>query len=75
MDRSEKKNIIIRALTDSKFRETLSTNPQEAFKGPITPELKKEIGFILATVSSIEAQIGHVADHVLCQLVPIRDHN
>ncbi len=66
-DRTRQKDLIIRALTDPKFREVLAKNPREALHVErISPELQKEIIMLLASVRGIESHISILADQILC---------
>lgn len=61
------KKLILRALTDPKFRAALTARPARALgKKPITPEMQKEIGHILDLVKTVEIQIGSLAEQLLC---------
>jgi hypothetical protein len=61
------RELILKALTDPKFRKLLASSPAEALGlKKITPETAKEIKFILATVKGIDTQIGAMADELLC---------
>ena len=61
------KELIIKALTDPKFRLALTKRP-----GPtlgikeLTPSKKKEIAKILRKVKEIDARIASLADELLC---------
>jgi hypothetical protein len=61
------KDLILRALTDARFREELEANPQKALGlAKITPEIQKEVKLVLASVKGIHAHIGAIADQLLC---------
>lgn len=65
--KKRQKELILKALTDPKFRKALATNPQEALKQKrLTAEALKEVNLILAAVKGIEAQISALADELLC---------
>lgn len=65
--KKRRKELVLRALTDPKFRKLLATDPKEALgRKEITPTLQKEIGFVLAVVRGIETQISLLADELLC---------
>ena len=61
------RELIIKALTDPKFRKLLATNPAQALGvKKVTAETAKEIKLVLATVKGIDVQIGAMADELLC---------
>lgn len=60
------RDLILRALTDRKFRKLLETNPREALGGQLTDVKAREISLVLATVRGLEAQIRAVGDELLC---------
>lgn len=61
------KDLILRALTDPKFRTQLQDDPKAALGlTKLTAESKKEIALILAAVKGINAQISALADELLC---------
>lgn len=61
------KDLILRALTDAKFRKELEENPQKALGlTKINPEIKKEVSMILASVKGINSHIAALADQLLC---------
>ncbi len=60
------RELVVRALTDAKFRRLLKTDPAKALAKEITPLHQREIALVLATVRGIESQIGHIADELLC---------
>ncbi len=60
------KDLILRALTDAKFRKTLATDPAQALGKRITPEMQKEVNMVLAAIKGIESQIAALADELLC---------
>lgn len=65
--KKRQKELILRALTDPKFRKLLATDPKKALsKDVIGPTIQKEISLVLAAVKGIEAQISHLADELLC---------
>lgn len=63
----QKKNrdMILRALTDRKFRKLLEATPEQAI-GRVTDVKQREISLVLATVRGLEAQIKAVGDELLC---------
>lgn len=65
--KKRQKELIVRALTDAKFRKQLVTDPKQALgKESIDPVVQKEIDLVLAAVKGIEAQVAHLADELLC---------
>ena len=61
------KELILRALTEPKFRKLLQSDPEQALGvKKITAVQRKEIALVLATVKGIDQQIGHMADELLC---------
>lgn len=61
------KDLILRALTDPKFRTELQEDPSKALGlAKLNAETKKEISMILAAVKGINAQISALADELLC---------
>lgn len=65
--RKANKKLILRALTDPRFRRLLATDPMEALgKRKLTDVQRKEVQLVLATVKGIESQMNVMADHLLC---------
>lgn len=65
--KKRQKELIMRALTDPKFRKLLASNPEQALEQrQISVTMRKEIDFILATVKGIEAHISALSDSLLC---------
>ena len=64
----QKKNrdMILRALTDRKFRKLLEATPDQALGARVTDVKQREISLVLATVRGIEAQIKAIGDELLC---------
>jgi hypothetical protein len=61
------KQLIIRALTDPKFRKVLMAEPMEAIGvRQLSAENEVEVRFVLAAVKGIEHQIAALADELLC---------
>lgn len=60
------RKLVLRALTDPKFRELLATEPEKALGIEVTDLNRDEIRFILATVNGVEYQISSLADELLC---------
>lgn len=58
--------LVLRALTDPKFRQLLQSSPAKALGKTATEIHKREIDLVLATVKGIEAHIRLVADQLLC---------
>jgi hypothetical protein len=65
--KEQQRELIVRALTDAKFRQMLAVEPAKALgKKGLTAEMKKEVGMILAAVKGIRFQIAAIADELLC---------
>jgi hypothetical protein len=63
----QQRELILKALTEPKFRKLLASSPAEALGvKTITAETSREIRVILATVKGIDAHIGAMADELLC---------
>jgi hypothetical protein len=65
--REVNRKLVLRALTEPEFRKKLEAAPREVLgirEFSATNEL--EIRFVLAAVRAIEAQIGGLADELLC---------
>lgn len=61
------KELILKALTDPKFRKQLASNAPAALgKKELNDVQQKEVEMILVTVTSIEAQVNRMADKLLC---------
>jgi hypothetical protein len=60
------RGLVLRALTDPKFRKLLQTNPSKAIGKTATELHQREVGLLLATVKGIETHIRLVADELLC---------
>jgi hypothetical protein len=60
------RELVLRALTDPKFRKLLQASPSKAIGKPVTGARQREIDVVLATVRGIEAHIQLVADELLC---------
>ena len=60
------RNLILRALTDRKFRKLLEDDPSRALGKPATDINQREISLVLATIRGLEAQIKSVGDELLC---------
>lgn len=66
-DNKLQRELIIKALTDPKFRKLLATEPAQALGlKKINIQQAKEIKLVLATVKGIDTQIGAMADELLC---------
>lgn len=65
------RDLILRALTDRKFRKLLEESPQQAIGiARMTDVNKREVSLVLATVRGLEAQIKSVGDELLCLTGP-----
>ncbi len=63
----KQRQMVLRALTDAKFRKMLQTDPKTALSlEKVTPEIQKEIRMVLAAVKGIHTQIGAIAHELLC---------
>lgn len=60
------KQLVIRALTDPDFRQKLEEAPERVLGERADEITVREIGFVLAAVKGIEAQISALADQLLC---------
>ena len=62
-----KKSLILKALTDLKFRKLLTTSPEKALNvRRLTEANKTEVRMILASVKAIEGHIAILGDSLLC---------
>lgn len=65
--RKVNKELVLRALTNPKFRRLLATNPKKALGvSKLSPTNRVEIQLALATVKGIDYQISSLADELLC---------
>lgn len=60
------RDLVLRALTDRKFRKQLADDPKAALGGEVTDIHRREISLVLAAVKGIESQIRAVGDELLC---------
>ena len=61
------KQLILKALTDPKFRRQINSDPAAALKKKsLTKIQKKEVELVLAAVKGIESQMNVMADKLLC---------
>lgn len=60
------RDLVLRALTDSKFRRQLQENPAEVLGKRPSEVNARELQLVLAAVKGIEAQIRGLADELLC---------
>ena len=61
------RKMVIRALTDPKFRRALKDDPGAVLgKKKLSDIELKEIKLVLAAVKGIDQQIGNLADELLC---------
>lgn len=60
------RDLILRALTDRKFRKMLEEDPARALGAAATDIHRREVSLVLATVRGLEAQIKSVGDELLC---------
>jgi hypothetical protein len=65
--KSVNRKMVIKALTNPKFRKILKANPAKALgKKKLTDIERKEVNLVLAAVKGINRQIGSLADELLC---------
>lgn len=65
--KKRQKDLILRALTDPKFRKQLAAEPEKALGiGKLKPEMLKDVKMVLAAVKGIDAHIAAIADELLC---------
>jgi hypothetical protein len=60
------RDMILRALTDRKYRKLLEEKPEEALGARVSDVQRREVSLVLATVRGLEAQIKAVGDELLC---------
>jgi hypothetical protein len=60
------RELVLRALTDPRFRKLLQTDPKQVLGKSPTPVNQREVGLVLATVRALESHIRIVADELLC---------
>lgn len=60
------RELVLRALTDRKFRKLLEEAPREVLRKEVSNVHERELALVLATVKGIEAQIRLVGDELLC---------
>lgn len=61
------RKMVLKALTDAKFRKLLASDPAAAMgKKKLTEVQLKEVALVLAAVKGIDQQIGSLADELLC---------
>jgi hypothetical protein len=61
------RKMVIKALTDPKFRRLLKSDPTAALgKRKLTDIQQKEVNLVLAAVKGIDQQINSLADELLC---------
>jgi len=61
------RKMVIRALTDPKFRRELKADPGAALgKKKLTDVQLKEVQLVLAAVKGIDQQVANLADELLC---------
>lgn len=60
------RDLVLRALTDRKFRKQLTENPAEVLGKRPSDVNAREIQLVLAAVKGIESQIRGLADELLC---------
>jgi hypothetical protein len=64
--KSLNRKLVLRALTDPKFRKLLEASPSKAIGRAMTGVDQREVDLLLATVRGIESHIQLVADELLC---------
>jgi hypothetical protein len=61
------RKLVVKALTDPKFRKSLKENPAAALgRKTLTKIEEKELRLVLAAVKGIDRQISGLADELLC---------
>lgn len=66
-DGGTKRELILKALTDPKYRKRLETDPAAAMGlRSVSETQRREIALVLAAVRGIDRQIGQMADQLLC---------
>lgn len=61
------KALVVRALTDPKFRKMLTEDPAKALGvAKLTAVKERELKIVLAVVKGIDRQIANLADELLC---------
>lgn len=60
------RDMILRALTDRKYRKMLEEKPAEALGARVTDVNQREVSLVLAAVRGLEAQIKAIGDELLC---------
>jgi predicted house-cleaning noncanonical NTP pyrophosphatase (MazG superfamily) len=60
------RDMILRALTDRKYRKMLEEKPTEALGARVSDVNLREVSLVLATVRGLEAQIKAIGDELLC---------
>jgi hypothetical protein len=64
--KKQNRELLVRALTDPKFRQLLQRDPKQVLGKAPTAVNQREIDLLLATVRAIESHIRNVADELLC---------
>lgn len=62
----QNRELILKALTDRKFRRALEESPREVLGKEVTGIHESEIRLVLAAVKGLEAQIKSIGDELLC---------
>jgi hypothetical protein len=61
------KQLVVKALTDTSFRNMLEKDPKKALgKAKLTEKQALEVKLVLTAVKGIERQISSLADELLC---------
>lgn len=60
------RDLVLRALTDRRFRKLLGEDPARALGKAPTDVNQREVRLVLATIRGLEAQIKSVGDELLC---------
>ena len=60
------RDLVLRALTDRRFRKLLEEDPARALGKAPTDINQREVRLVLATIRGLEAQIKSVGDELLC---------
>lgn len=71
--RRANKQMVLRALTDPKFRKQLQDAPHQVVGKRLSAVEQREIDLVLVTVKGIERQISGISLNLLCMAPPFRE--
>lgn len=61
------KELILKSITDPRFRKELESNPEKALGVKQLSDIqKRELDLVVASIKGIETQMDHIADRLLC---------